>query len=302
MKLNNRFLFGMLSLLLSAIIAFVALPAIARRTNGKTEIVRITKQVLKGEQITTSNTEVVEVGDYNLPPNIARTMDDVKGLYATADLAPGDYILSTKISMVPISSDTALNDIPDGMVAISLTVKTLAAGLSDKLQPGDIIRIYHFLDKAEEIPELCYVRVLSVTDAKGVNVDNTREPSEDEEKQQSATITVLANPEQARRITELENDGVAHVALICRNNEKLAGELLETQMRMIMEIYYPERFEETQNPENTDSPTENASDSGAGSGSDTNSNTENNNHPDNTPGTGTDGTSNQDTPSDTAGH
>ena len=92
------------------------------------------------------------------------------------------------------------------MVAISLTVKTLAAGLSDKLQPGDIIRIYHFLDKAEEIPELCYVRVLSVTDAKGVNVDNTREPSEDEEKQQSATITVLANPEQARRITELENE------------------------------------------------------------------------------------------------
>ena len=84
MKLNNRFLFGMLSLLLSAIIAFVALPTIARQTNGKTEIVRITKQVLKGEQITTSNTEVVEVGDYNLPPNIARTMDDVKGLYARA--------------------------------------------------------------------------------------------------------------------------------------------------------------------------------------------------------------------------
>ena len=318
MKLNNRFLFGMLSLLLSAIIAFVALPTIARRTNGKTEIVRITKQVLKGEQITTSNTEVVEVGDYNLPPNIARTMDDVKGLYATADLAPGDYILSTKISMVPISSDTALNDIPDGMVAISLTVKTLAAGLSDKLQPGDIIRIYHFLDKAEEIPELCYVRVLSVTDAKGVNVDNTREPSEDEEKQQSATITVLANPEQARRITELENDGVAHVALICRNNEKLAGELLETQMRMIMEIYYPERFEETQNPENADSPTGNASDSGTGYSSDPNSDTNsnpdsnagNNSHSggtpktstDSTPKTGTDDTSNPNTPSDTAGH
>ena len=73
MKLNNRFLFGMLSLLLAAIIAFVALPTIARQTNGKTEIVRITQPVQKGEQITASNTEVVEVGSFNLPPNTARS-------------------------------------------------------------------------------------------------------------------------------------------------------------------------------------------------------------------------------------
>ena len=35
MKLNNRFIFGILSLLLAAVIAFVALPTIARQTNGK---------------------------------------------------------------------------------------------------------------------------------------------------------------------------------------------------------------------------------------------------------------------------
>ena len=46
MKLNNRFIFGILSLLLAAVIAFVALPTIARQTNGKEEIVRITQPVL----------------------------------------------------------------------------------------------------------------------------------------------------------------------------------------------------------------------------------------------------------------
>ena len=246
MKLNNRFLFGMLSLLLAAIIAFVALPTIARQTNGKTEIVRITQPVMKGEQITAANTEVVEVGSFNLPPNIARSLDDVNGLYATADLAQGDYILTTKISLAPISSDAALNNIPSGMVAISLTVKTLASGLSDKLQPGDIIRIYHFLDMAKEVPELRYIRVLSVTDASGINVDNTRELAEDEEKQQSATITVLANPEQARIITALENDGVAHVALISRGNDSLAEELLAEQAQTLLEIYHPELLAETE--------------------------------------------------------
>lgn len=249
MKLNNRFLFGMLSLLLAAIIAFVALPTIARQTNGKTEIVRITQPVLKGEKITAANTEVVEVGSYNLPSNIARSLEDVNGLYATTDLAQGDYILTTKISLTPISSDVALNNIPSGMVAISLTVKTLASGLSDKLQPGDIIRIYHFLDTAEEVPELRYVRVLSVTDSSGVNVDNAKELAEDEQKQQSATITVLASPEQARIITALENDGVAHVALISRNNDKLAEELLAEQAQTLLEIYFPEMLAE---PEDSD--------------------------------------------------
>ena len=59
MKLNNRFIFGILSLLLAAVIAFVALPTIARQTNGKEEIVRITQPVLKGEQISSENAEVV---------------------------------------------------------------------------------------------------------------------------------------------------------------------------------------------------------------------------------------------------
>ena len=255
MKLNNRFLFGLLSLLLAAIIAFVALPTIARQTNGKTEIVRITQPVRKGEQISAANAAVVEVGSYNLPSNIARSLEDVNGLYATADLAQGDYILTTKVSMTPISSDTALNSIPSGMVAISLTVKTLASGLSDKLQPGDIIRIYHFLDVAEEVPELRYVRVLSVTDSSGINVDNTKELADDEEKQQSATITVLASPEQARIITALENDGIAHVALISRNNDALAEELLAEQAQTLLEIYYPETLEE---PEGTVSKPEDA--------------------------------------------
>lgn len=240
MKLNNRFIFGLLSLLLAAVTAFVALPVIARQTNGKTEVVRVTAPILKGETVSADNTETVEVGSYNLPSGTARSLDDVKGLYATADLFPGDYILPAKVSPVPISSDTALNSIPSGKVAISLTIQTLAAGLSDKLQPGDIIRIYHFLDAAAEVPELRFVRVLSVTDSGGVNVDNTKEPLEDEEKKQSATITVLASPEQARTITLLENDGIAHVALVSRGNEKLAAELLAEQEHTLQEIYFPE--------------------------------------------------------------
>ena len=238
MKLNNRFLFGILSLLLSAIIAFIAIPTIAGQTNGKTEIIRVTSPIAKGEEITPEAVEVIEVGSYNLPDNVARSIQDVAGRYAAADFEAGDYILASKVSLIPITSDVALNNLPSGKVAISLTVKTLASGLSDKLQPGDIIRIYHYLDAAREVPELRFVQVLSVTDSGGNNVDNAAELEEGEEKQQSATITVLASPEQAEVITGIENDGTAHVALICRNNEELAEELLQRQDQEIQELYY----------------------------------------------------------------
>ena len=65
------------------------------------------------------------------------------------------------------------------------------------------------------------------------------------------TITVLASPEQARIITEMENDGVAHVALISRNNDQLAEELLAEQDKTLQEIYFPETLVE-ENAESQD--------------------------------------------------
>lgn len=248
MKLNNRFVFGVVSIVLAATIAFIAIPTTVAKTNGKTEIVRISHPVLKGTLLTNKDVELVEVGGYNLPENIARTLEDVVGKYATADMADGDYILSSKVSFTPITSDIQLSNIPSGKVAISLTVKTLASGLSDKLQPNDLIRIYHFLDEVEDIPELQFVKILSVTDSKGLNVDNTQELAENEEKRQSAAITVLASPEQAKIITGLENDGTSHVALITRNNEKLAKELLAKQDEVLLALYPPEDIVSIEKP------------------------------------------------------
>jgi pilus assembly protein CpaB len=237
MKLNNRFLFGILSIVLAAVIAFVAIPTISRQTSGKEEVIRVSESVARGDMITKDNVKLVEVGSYNLPANIARKMEDVVGRYATADLAVDDYILSSKISLTPISSDIQLSNIPSGKMAISLTVKTLASGLSDKLQSGDIIRIYYFLNVATDVPELQFVKVLSVTADDGVNVDNSKEPQEDEEKHQTATITVLVSPEQAKIITGFENDGSMHVALISRNNAELAEELLARQDEILQGLY-----------------------------------------------------------------
>ena len=244
--MNSRFVYAIISIVLSALIAFIAIPALNAKTSGKAEVVRVTQPIIKGMPITADTIEVVEVGGYNLPDNIAATMEDVVGKYATADLQPGDFILSSKVSFLPLTSDIQLNNIPSGKVAISITVKTLASGLSDKLQPDDIVRFYHFLDFAMELPELQFVRVLSVTDDKGVNVDNTviHEADSEEEKQQTATITVLASPYQAQVLTGLENEGALHVALVSRGNAELAETLLLTQEEYFIQLEEEARLEE----------------------------------------------------------
>ena len=242
MKMNNRFIYGIFSILLAAVIAFIAIPAVTSKTSSTVQIVRMTNAVPRGTQITNADIELAEVGGFNLPDTLARNLEDVAGTYAAADLFPGDYILPEKVSSVPLSSDLTLNSIPDGMVAISITTQTLATALSDKLQSGDIIRLYHYddenvLEPVADIPELRFVKVLSVSDEKGLDVDYTTPPEEDEERQQTATITVLATPEQAMLLTRYENEGVLHVALISRGNEKLAGELLERQSEILLTLY-----------------------------------------------------------------
>ena len=242
MKMNHRFIYGILSIVLAAIIAFIAIPAVTSKTSSTCEIVRMKNTVTRGTLITADDIELVEVGGFNLPDSVARKLENVTGTYAAANLYPGDYLLPDKVSSVPLSSDLVLNEIPDGKVAISITTQTLATGLSDKLQDGDIIRLYHYddenvLEPVTDIPELRFVKVLAVTDSKGLDIDYTTPPEEDEERQQTATITVLATPEQAMLLTRYENEGLLHVALINRGNAELAEELLARQDEILTTLY-----------------------------------------------------------------
>lgn len=234
-KINSRFLYAAASIALAAVIAFVAVPTVVSQTNGKTSVLRVIQSIARGEEIQFGDVAVVEVGSYNLPEKIALEPGDVVGKYAAADLEPGDFLLSTKVSDTPISSDSTLDQIPSGKMAYSVTIKTQAAGLSDKLQKDDVVRVYHYKEGSQNPMELQFVRVLSVSDRNGLDADYTHPLVEDEEKQQTATVTLLVSPEQALILTDLENDGVLQLALISRGNVKLAEDLLQSQDQAIEE-------------------------------------------------------------------
>ena len=225
MKMNNRFLYGIISIVIAALIAFIAIPTVNRNNNSRAKIVRVTANIARGEQLTTKNVELVEVGGYNLPEEIITNLEEAIGAYSKIELMIGDSVLSNKISVNPVSSDLTLNTIPTGKVAISITTQTLASALSDKLQAGDIVRLFHYNNQAESlnrvstIPELQFVKVLSVTDSGGNDLDYSTPPSEEEEKQHTTTVTVLASPEQAMLLTQYENEGILNFAFLSRVDE-----------------------------------------------------------------------------------
>lgn len=105
---RNRTVVGVLCILLALIICFGVTPLFSRSASEKTEIVRVTKDIKEGDEITAEMVQTVEVGAYNLPQNLMTDKKEVVGKYATADLAAGDYILSSKLSAVPAAENAYL--------------------------------------------------------------------------------------------------------------------------------------------------------------------------------------------------
>ena len=104
-----------------------------------------------------------------------KELGGVVGAYATADLLPGDYVLHSKISDQPPGADTYLYQLDGNKQAISVTVKSFAAGVSGKLRSGDIVSIlapdYRKMGGNLIPQELQYVQVIAVTDSTGVDAN-----------------------------------------------------------------------------------------------------------------------------------
>lgn len=235
---RNRTVIGVLCILLALIICFGVTPLFSRSASEKTDIVRVTKDIKEGDEITAEMVQTVEVGAYNLPQNLMTDKKEVVGKYATADLVAGDYILSSKLSAVPAAENAYLYNLDGTKQAISVTIKSFATGLSGKLESGDIVTVIvaDYQGKGETAipPELQYVEVISVTASSGYDA-NTGEVVD--EKELPSTVTLLVTTEQAKVLAELEQDSELHLALVYRGTPENAAKFIAAQDALIKELY-----------------------------------------------------------------
>jgi len=267
--LKNRTVLGVICIVLSLLICFALTPLFNRSASQKASIVRVVKDIKAGDAITRDMVQTVEVGGYNLPENVVRQADAAIGKYAVADLAPGDYILTAKLSDTPASENAYLYNLNGDKQAISVSIKNFAGGLSGKLISGDIVSViapdYRKQGSTVIPPELTYVEVIGVTASTGYDTDSEQSSGDagtdktGDEKQLPATVTLLVSTEQAKILAELEADGKLHLSLVYRGSKENAAKFIELQDKVIQTLY-PKPAEQrtestpqegTANPENT---------------------------------------------------
>lgn len=250
---KNRTVVGVICILLSLLICFGVTPLFNKSISQKTEIVRVTKEIKAGDEITKDMIQTVEVGGFGLPDNVLRQSESVVGKYATADLSVGDYILNTKLSDTPAAENTYLYNLDGTKQAMSVTIKSFANGLSGKLESGDIVSVIapdYKKQGTTVIPaELKYVEVIAVTAGSGYDA-NQRDagpdsPSAENEKELPATVTLLVSPEQSKALAELESDGKLHLSLVYRGTPANSAKFIEAQDKVISALYPAEPVQDS---------------------------------------------------------
>lgn len=241
--LKNRTVIGVICIVLALLICFGVTPLFNKAAAEKTEIVRVVKDIRIGDKITADMVKTVEVGGYNLPENVVKNLDTAVGRFASADMAPGDYIIASKIADEPAAENAYLYHLTGEKQAISVSVKAFANGLSGKLQSGDIVSViapdYKKQGSTVIPPELQYVEVIAVTANSGYDANTGEKTDEDADRELPGTVTLLVTPEQSRILAELESEGKLHVSLVYRGDKENAEKFVEAQEAVLLGLYPP---------------------------------------------------------------
>ena len=223
---SSRTVIGVVCIVLALLITFGVAPLVNRFTDQKVDIVRIKADVQRGQIITADHLEIVNVGSYNLPNHIIKDKNAVVGKYAATDLYAGDYLFDSKLSLNNKNAEDVLLGLDGKKIAISVNISNFAAGLSDKLENGDIVSVIIY-DKEKNISYIPaafqYVKVITTTTNDGIDKDEITEGGK------AATVTVLVTPEQAELLANYNSTTNVHFSLVYRGDAEKADAYIKVQ-------------------------------------------------------------------------
>lgn len=243
-KLKSSTFIGVVCVAVGLVCGFI-LPSAVKGLSSAT-VVRAKSTISSGTKITSNMLEQVKQGSTNLPAGTLHSLKDAVGEYAVTDILPSDNLTKAKVT----KTDPAA--LKDGQMKMSVAIKNFAAGVSGKLQAGDVVSVFcpqsivnnvqsggSSIQPAIYPQELQYVKVAAVTASTGKDTN----PSEYNKTTSSgsttgntsnlpATVTLIVNAKQAAILAGMDNQTV-HLAYVCSGNDKQAAELLAKQEQVI---------------------------------------------------------------------
>jgi pilus assembly protein CpaB len=174
----------------------------------------------------------------NLVQNSISEQSKAVGQYAATNLYAGDYLTAEKLTDTLAEQSVFSAGEAKGKKVVSITLPSLASGVSGRLLPGDIVSVIAIpqsainqtlgvepedSDEAKTSgayidPVLAYIEVCMVTTNDGADAFVEAQPDGDTKNTLPVTVSFYVTEEQALKLAELEQTGTIHLAFVARGN------------------------------------------------------------------------------------
>lgn len=251
--MKNRTVIGVICMVAAIAVTFLIAPIVNRLSSDTSEVIRLSEDVKQGVRITADHLEVVPVKTDSVPEGVLSDPEEIIGKYSSTALFAGDYLTAAKLTGEPNTASDAFASLDGSKVAVSVTIDTFAAGLSGKLENGDVISIIVTDNDSGKVSipgALKYMKVITTTTSGGIDQESIVK-NEDGSYEIPSTVTLLANVEQAKLLAKYEEDSTMTVALVYRGTAENVKKFLDRQDEYFLD---PDREteEETDKTEKAD--------------------------------------------------
>lgn len=207
--LQNKIVIGAACIVIAGIFAFGVLPGMYKEKGGTEKIVKLNSTISAGTKIEEAMLVETEVGSFGMPEGVIKKKDDIVGKYARTEITADDLIVKSKIS--DYAADEKLDDIlANGQKLVTVTLPSIAAGVGNHLEKGDIISLICYIDNEPvSFPELKNLEVYSIENDNAQNVEEVNS-EEDETDNIAATLTLIVTDAQVEKLVSAEYSGKLH--------------------------------------------------------------------------------------------
>ena len=220
--IKNRYVIFALCLILAGVIAFVIVPKSNKNMAESVDVVKVTKQIEKNTQITEDMLEIKQMPKQAVTQNTITDKKQIVGKISNVQLLPEDNLVMQKFTDVGTETDKALYEMDNSkQLAISVTLANLASSVSGKIQPGDVVSVYGFINETKQLADytdLQYIEVIGVSNssAEELSARNSDSETDSSDKVIPATVTLSVNRNQAQELVVLENTSSIHIVFVGR--------------------------------------------------------------------------------------
>ena len=220
--IKNRYVIFALCLILAGVIAFVIVPKSNKNMAESVDVVKVTKQIEKNTQITEDMLEVKQMPKQAVTQSTITDKKQIVGKVSNVQLLPEDNLVMQKFTEVGTETDKALYEMDNSeQLAISVTLANLASSVSGKIQPGDVVSVYGFINETKQLADytdLQYIEVIGVSNssAEELSTRNSDSETDSSDKVVPATVTLSVNRNQAQELVVLENTSSIHIVFVGR--------------------------------------------------------------------------------------